>query len=170
MTASTLGLNWLMSAWCGRGIVGHVEAIASGTRIAAAGQAAPYAGVDVPHLRRITEAVASAAVTASDVSDAADPEDPAAILVIEWTGRAVALAVVSIVTCSALTRSSLAEASRSRRGSTSFGPARRAVAAWAFRTQAARDWIVQAALGEVIGLKRAVPLIAAVLPELTPWP
>ena len=47
-----------------------------------------------------------------------------------------------------------------------LAPAREAVKASAFRVQAARARVVQAALGDDVGLLGTVPLVASALPEL----
>jgi glucokinase len=151
---------------CACGGVGHVEAFASGAGMAAAARAALDAGADAPELRRMASGIAPAPLTAEHVSRAADLGDPAATVIIERARRAVALAVVSIVNVFGPDAVILGGGITLAWGERLIAPARKAVAESAFRTQAGRVRIVQAALGDDVGLIGTVPLVASALPEL----
>jgi glucokinase len=151
---------------CGCGGKGHLEALASGTGIAGAARAALADGADAPELARMAAEVAPAPLTAVHVSDAADLGDPAAGVIIERARRAVALAVVSIVNVFGPDAVILGGGIALAWGERLIAPARAAVAESAFRTQADRVRVVQAALGDDVGLIGTVPLVASALPEL----
>lgn len=151
---------------CGCGGVGHLEALASGTGIAAIARATLETAADAPELRRIAAEIAPAALTAEHVSAAADLGDPAASLILERARRAVALAVVSIVNVFGPDVVILGGGITLAWGERLIAPARKAVAESAFRIQADRAKIVQAKLGDDVGLIGTVPLVASALPEL----
>ncbi len=151
---------------CGCGGVGHVEAFASGTGIARNAQAVLDAGAEAPELRRIAAEIAPAPISAVHVSQAADLGDSAASVIIEKARRAVALAVVSIVNVFGPDAVILGGAIALAWGERLIAPAREAVAESAFRIQAERVKVVQAALGDDVGLIGTVPLVASALPEL----
>jgi len=151
---------------CGCGGVGHVEALASGSGIARLAQAVLESGAEAPHLRRIAREMAPVPLTAVHVSDAADLGDPAATVIIERARRAVAVAVVSIVNVFGPDVVILGGGITLAWGERLIQPAREAVAETAFRIQAERVRIVQAALGDDVGLIGTVPLVASALPEL----
>ena len=151
---------------CGCGGVGHLEALASGTGIAANAQAAMDGGAAAPVLRRIAAEIAPAPLTAVHVSRAADLGDPAAGVIIERARRAVAVAVVSIVNVFGPDVVILGGGITLAWGERLVAPAREAVAESAFRIPAERVRIVQAALGDDVGLIGTVPLVASALPEL----
>jgi glucokinase len=152
---------------CGCGGAGHLEALASGTGIAALAQATLETDAQAPELRRIAAEIAPADVTAVHVSDAADLGDPAATVILERARRAVALAVVSIVNVFGPDVVILGGGITIAWGERLIAPAREAVAESAFRIQAERARVVQAALGDDVGLIGTVPLVASALPELT---
>ena len=151
---------------CSCGGVGHVEALASGTGLALNAQAALDKGAEAPELRRIAAEITPAPLTAVHVSDASDLGDPAARVIFERARRAVALAVVSIVNVFGPDAVILGGGITLAWGERLIAPARKAVAESAFRTQAQRVRIVQAALGDDVGLIGTVPLVASALPEL----
>ena len=151
---------------CSCGGVGHLEALASGTGIAANAQAALDTGAEAPELRRLAAEIAPAHLTAVHVSRAADLGDPAAGVIIERARRAVAVAVVSIVNVFGPDVVILGGGITLAWGEHLIAPAREAVAESAFRTQAQRARVVQAALGDDVGLIGTVPLVASALPEL----
>jgi glucokinase len=151
---------------CSCGGVGHLEALASGTGIAAAAERALLAGAEAPELRRLAAAIAPAPLTAVHVSDAADLGDPAATVIIERARRAVAVTVVSIVNVFGPDVVILGGGIALAWGERLIAPAREAVAGSAFRTQAERVRVVQAALGDDVGLIGTVPLVASALPTL----
>jgi glucokinase len=151
---------------CGCGGVGHLEALASGTGIARAAQAAIDAGAEAPELRRIAARIAPAPLTAVHVSDAAESGDPAATVILERARRAVALAVVSIVNVFGPDVVILGGGITLAWGERLIAPAREAVAASAFRMLGERARVVPAALGDDVGLIGTVPLVASALPRL----
>ncbi len=151
---------------CGCGGVGHLEALASGTGIVANAQAALDRGADAPELTRIAAEIAPAPLTAVHVSQAADLGDVAAGVIIERARRAVAVAVVSIVNVFGPDVVILGGGITLAWGEGLIAPARAAVAESAFRIQAERARVVQAALGDDVGLIGTVPLVASALPEL----
>jgi glucokinase len=151
---------------CGCGGVGHLEALASGTGIAANARAALEQGAEAPELRRIVAEIAPAPLTAAHVSRAADLGDPAAGVIIERARRAVAVAVVSIVNVFGPDVVILGGGITLAWGERLIAPARAAVAESAFRIQAERARVVQAALGDDVGLIGTVPLVESALPDL----
>jgi glucokinase len=149
---------------CGCGGVGHLEALASGTGIAAIARAALESNQEAPVLRRMAQEVAPLPLTAVHVSRAADLGDAAAGVIIERARRAVAVAVVSIVNVFGPDVVILGGGITLAWGERLIAPARDAVAATAFRIQAERARVVQAALGDDVGLIGTVPLVASALP------
>ena len=152
---------------CGCGGVGHVEALASGAGISLRAAEAIASDAEAPELRRMAAEIAPEPLTAVHVSDAADLGDPAASFILERARRAVAVAVVSIVNVFGPDVVILGGAIALAWGERLIAPAREAVAESAFRIQADRAKIVQAALGDDVGLIGTVPLVASALPELT---
>lgn len=151
---------------CSCGGVGHVESFASGTGIAARAREALGTDAEAPELRRIAAEIAPDTLTAVHVSEAAALGDSTASLILERARRAVALAVVSIVNVFGPDVVILGGAIALAWGERLIAPAREAVAESAFRIQAERAKIVQAALGDDVGLIGTVPLVASALPEL----
>jgi glucokinase len=149
---------------CGCGGVGHLEALASGTGIAASARAALDSGADAPVLARIAAEIDPLPLTAVHVSRAADLGDPAAGVIIDRARRAVAVAVVSIVNVFGPDVVILGGGITLAWGERLIAPAREAVARTAFRIQAERARVVQAALGDDVGLIGTVPLVASALP------
>jgi glucokinase len=92
--------------------------------------------------------------------------DAVASVIIERARRAVAVSVVSIVDVFGPDAVILGGGISIAWGEGLVGPAREAVATTAFRIQAARAKIVQAALGDDVGLIGTVPLVASALPAL----
>ncbi len=151
---------------CGCGGVGHLEAIASGTGIANAARAALERGDEAPGLAAIAARVAPHALAAIHVSDAAENGDRVAAVILERARRAVAVAVVSIVNVFGPDVIILGGGIALAWGERLLGPAREAVASTAFRIPAQRARVVQAALGDDVGLIGTVPLVASALPRL----
>jgi glucokinase len=151
---------------CGCGGVGHLEAVASGTGIANAALAALEDGAAAPELRRIAADIAPRPLAAVHVSEAADRGDHVAAAILDRARRAVALAVVSIVNVFGPDLVILGGGITLAWGERLLGPAREAVAATAFRIPGQRVRIVQAALGDDVGLIGTVPLVASALPGL----
>ena len=129
-------------------------------------RAALEAGAQAPRLRRLAAEIAPHPLTAVDVSRAADLGDPAATVIIERARRAVAVAVVSIVNVFGPDAVILGGGITLAWGERLIAPAREAVSESAFRIQAERVRVVQAALGDDVGLVGTVPLVASALPEL----
>jgi glucokinase len=127
---------------CGCGARGHLEAIASGTAI---GRAAT---------RRLGRPMTAAETAAAEAAG-----DPTATEVMEYARRAFAAAVVSIVDVFAPRLVVVGGGVALGQGDRLLGPAREAVAAHAFREHARQVEIVQAALGDDVGLLGAVPLL-----------
>jgi glucokinase len=151
---------------CGCGGVGHLEALASGTGIANAARAALEAGVEAAVLARIAASIAPRPLAAVHVSEAAEQGDSVAIAILDRATRAVALAVVSIVNVFGPDVVILGGGITLAWGERLLGPAREAVAATAFRIPGQRARVVQAALGDDVGLIGTVPLVASALPAL----
>ena len=151
---------------CGCGARGHLEALASGTGMAKAGRDALAAGEPAPILRRVADEVAPRTLSAADVARAADLGDAVAGVIIERARRAVAVSVVSIVDVFGPDAVILGGGITIAWGERLVAPAREAVATTAFRIQAARARVVQAALGDDVGLIGTVPLVASALPAL----
>jgi glucokinase len=151
---------------CGCGARGHLEALASGTGIAKAARDALAAGEPAPVLRRVADEVAPRPLSAADVARAADLGDAVAGVIIERARRAVAVSVVSIVDVFGPDAVILGGGISIAWGERLVGAAREAVASTAFRIQAARAKVVQAALGDDVGLIGTVPLVASALPAL----
>jgi glucokinase len=149
---------------CGCGGIGHLEALASGTGIANAARAALERGDSAPELSRIAARIEPEPLAAVHVSEAAAAGDPVAAAILERARRAVALAVVSIVNVFGPDVVILGGGITIAWGETLLAPARRAVAEMAFRIQAQRVRVVQAALGDDVGLIGTVPLVASALP------
>jgi glucokinase len=85
---------------------------------------------------------------------------------IEAARRAVAVSVVSIVDVFGPDAVILGGGIAIAWGEDLIAPAREAVATTAFRIQAARARVVQAALGDDVGLVGTVALVASALPAL----
>jgi glucokinase len=151
---------------CGCGARGHLESFASGTGIARAAHEALQRGEHAPHLARLAEEVAPALVSAIDVARAEALGDAVAGVILDKARRAVAASVVSIVDVFGPEVVILGGGITLAWGERLLAPAREAVAKTAFRIQAARARVVQAALGDDVGLIGAVPLVASALPEL----
>lgn len=151
---------------CGCGGVGHLESLASGTGIARRAAEVLATDAEAPVLRRMAAQIAPTDLTAVHVSEAASLGDPAAGVIIERARRAVAVAVVSIVNVFGPDVVILGGGITLAWGERLIEPARKAVAETAFRIQAQRVRIVQAALGDDVGLIGTVPLVASALPQL----
>lgn len=143
---------------CGCGARGHLEAISSGSGIARAAAQAIDDG-RAPGLRGLRDALAPAALTARDVAAADDAGDPAAAAIMEGARAGFAAAAVSLVDMFApeliVVGGSVARAG----GARWLEPARAAVRELSFGIAARRVRIVEAALGDDVGLIGAVPLV-----------
>jgi glucokinase len=154
---------------CGCGAKGHLEALSSGTGMARQAHMALDAGAEALELSRIARERAPGSLRGSDVAAAADLGDPVAIRIVERARRAFAASVVSIVDVFGPDRVICGGGISMAWGEQLLGPARDAVAAHAFRTQATRARIVPAELGDDVGLIGTVPLVASALPALGRW-
>jgi glucokinase len=151
---------------CGCGGIGHLEALASGTGIAAAARAALDRGDEAPALSAIAARIAPQELTAVHVSDAAAAGDPVATVILGRARRAVAVAVVSIVNVFGPDAVILGGGITLAWGERLLAPVREAVASQAFRRLGERVRVVPAALGDDVGLIGTVPLVASALPDL----
>jgi glucokinase len=151
---------------CGCGGPGHLEALASGTGIARAARDALERGADAPVLVALAARLGGQPLTAVHVAEAEAAGDPVAMAILERARRAVAVAAVSFVNVFGPDAVILGGGITLAWGERLLGPAREAVAAKAFRIQAARARVVVAALGDDVGLIGTVPLVASALPGL----
>lgn len=151
---------------CGCGGIGHLEAVASGTGIANAARAVLESGTAAPELARIAARIAPQPLSAVHVTEAAERGDHAAAVILERARRAVAVAVVSIVNVFGPDMVILGGGITLAWGERLIAPAREAVARTAFRIPGQRVRVVQAALGDDVGLIGTVPLVASALPGL----
>jgi len=128
---------------CGCGAPGHFEAIASGTGIANAARAAGLGDL------------AAAAVAAAE-----ERGDERAARIMETARRAFAIAAVSIVDVFNPQRIIVGGGVAAGQGERLLGPARAAVARYAFKRQAERVDIVPAVLGDDVGLVGGLSLVS----------
>jgi glucokinase len=145
---------------CGCGARGHLEAIASGSAIARAASEAIEAG-RAPGLRALRDRLAPEALTARDVAAAEDAGDPVALEIMNRARAAFAAAVVGLVDIFAPELIVVGGSVARAQGDRLLGPARTAVRELAFPMAARRVRIVEAKLGDDVGLVGAVPLVAA---------
>jgi glucokinase len=148
---------------CGCGGRGHLERMTSGTGMARSATDALEAGVDAPELARIAASIAPAALEARHVSAAADAGDQVACAIVDTAVRAFAAAAVSIVDIFNPQRIIVGGGIALAWGESLLGPARELVARTAFRVARARVSIVQASLGDDVGLIGALPLVRLAL-------
>jgi glucokinase len=158
-TAGELGHMTLMlenGPPCGCGGRGHLEAISSGSGLAAQATAEVAAGGSDFLARRL----AARPLSARDVAEGELAGDEVSMRLMERARRAFALACVGWVDAlnpaMIVVGGTLAE----RQGQRWLEPAREAVRSQAFRTPAVRVKIVPAQLGEDVGLVGAWPLVA----------
>lgn len=150
---------------CGCGAKGHLERLTSGSGIARSAVEALADGRRSPALEATLAAIAPAPLEARHVAAAEDQGDPLAIELLERARQAFAAAMVSFVDIFAPQCVIVGGGVATGQGERLLGPAREAVAAHAFRTQAARVEIVPAALGDDVGLIGALPLVDAASPH-----
>jgi glucokinase len=143
---------------CGCGANGHLEAISSGSGIARQARMAIEAGT-APGLRILAERLAPAPLEARHIAAAEDEGDPAAAVIMNRARRSFGAALVGLVDVFnpelIVIGGSLARA----QGDRWLGPARDAVEKYAFRVPRTRVRIVEAALGDDVGLVGAQPLL-----------
>lgn len=148
---------------CGCGGRGHLEAISSGAGLARAARQLIADGA-APGLARIAAALPGGALTARDLAAAEAAGDPDAAALMQRARRAFAAAMVGVVDVFnpelIVVGGSLAQG----QGERWLEPARAAIAADAFRVQAARVRVVAAALGDDVGLVGALGLVGSRIP------
>jgi len=150
---------------CGCGARGHLEAVASGSGIAAqalervtAGEADGLATFATRSAR--PRGTAAREIDARLVAAAEEAGDPAAAAIMGRARRAFAAALVGLVDVFTPRLVVIGGGLARAQGERWLAPAREAVAALAFRVVARRTRIVAAALGDDVGLAGAVPLLA----------
>lgn len=144
---------------CGCGARGHLEAISSGSAVARAAEEA-VAGGHAPGLAAIRDRHAPAPLTARDVAAAEDAGDVDAARIMDRARRGFAAAAVSLVDMFAPELIVVGGSLARGQGERWLDPARAAVRELAFPIAAGRVRIVEAALGDDVGLVGAVPLVA----------
>lgn len=145
---------------CGCGARGHLEAIASGSGIARAAAEAIEAG-RAPGLRALRDRLAPEALTARDVAAAEDTGDAAAVEIMDRARAAFAAAAVGLVDMFAPELIVVGGSVARAQGERLLGPARAAIRELAFPIAARRVRIVEAKLGDDVGLVGAMPLVMA---------
>ena len=144
---------------CGCGANGHLEAISSGSGIARQARMAIEAGT-APGLARIAERLAPAPLEARDVATAEDTGDPAAKAIMDRARQAFGAALVGLVNVFNPELIVVGGTIAREQGDRWLGPAREAVRGLAFHVPGARVRIVEAGLGDDVGLLGAQPLLA----------
>ncbi|MEO8228522.1 MAG: ROK family protein [Chloroflexota bacterium] len=145
---------------CGCGARGHLEALASGSAIARAALEAVEAG-RAPGLRVLRDRLAPEPLSARDIAAAEDAGDAAAAELMDRARAAFAAAAVGLVDVFAPELIVVGGSVARGQGDRLLGPARTAVRDLAFTIAARRVRIVEAKLGDDVGLIGAVPLVAA---------
>jgi glucokinase len=144
---------------CGCGAAGHLEAFSSGSGIARRAGAAIAAG-NAPALAERARHISPAVLQAADVAAEADAGDPVAAALLEEGRTAFAHAMVGLVNVLnpelVVVGGGLARAE----GDRLLQPARAAVERFAFSIPGRRVAIVEAKLGDDVGLVGAQPLLA----------
>jgi glucokinase len=153
---------------CGCGGRGHLEALSSGTGIAAAARTALDGGAAQRDglLARLANERGIAAVEAVDVALAEAQGDPLAAEIMGRARDSFAAALVSIVDVFNPERVIVGGGVAAGQGERLLEPAREKLRLESFRAQAERATIVPAALGDDVGLMGALPLVS--LPPLPP--
>jgi glucokinase len=141
---------------CGCGGRGHLEALSSGSGIARAAAEAIAAGAETlaeraRNLRQPLEA--------SDVAEAEEAGDGAAAKIMDRARHAFAEACVSLVDVFNPELIVVGGSIARHQGDRWLGPARDRIAATAFRIPRERVRLVEAALGDDVGLVGAIPLL-----------
>jgi glucokinase len=145
---------------CGCGGRGHLEALVSGTGLAAQARAAVETGKverESPLGRRVAEHGADT-LQGVDVALAEEADDPVAADIMGRARRSFAAALVSIVDVFNPQRVIVGGGVAVGQGERLLVPARERVVAESFRTQARRAEIVPAMLGDDVGLVGGLPL------------
>ena len=145
---------------CGCGAQGHLEAIASGSGIARQARRAIEAGA-ASGLAALAERLAPEPIEARHVADAEDEGDAEAARIMGYARRAFAAALVGFVNVFNPELIVIGGTLAREQGERWIGPARDAVATKAFRVPRNRVQIVEAQLGDDVGLIGAQPLLAS---------
>jgi len=143
---------------CGCGSRGHLEAISSGSGIARQARMAIEAGT-APGLARIAERLAPAPLEARDVAAAEEAGDPVAAAIMAGARQAFGAALVGLVNVFNPALIVVGGTLAREQGERWLGPAREAVTQHAFRVPRERVRIVEAVLGDDVGLVGAQPLL-----------
>jgi glucokinase len=143
---------------CGCGANGHLEAIASGSGIVRQARMAIQAG-QAPGLAAIVDRIAPRRLEARDVAEAEDAGDEQAHAIMDYARRSFAAAVVGLVNVFNPELIVIGGTLARAQGERWIGPAREAVATKAFRVPRERVRIVEAELGDDVGLIGAQPLL-----------
>jgi glucokinase len=149
---------------CGCGARGHLEAVSSGSGIAAQARERMAAG-EAPGLASFAARApwpsgTTGEIDARLVADAEEAGDPAATAIMGRARRGFAAALVGLVDVFTPHLVVIGGGLARAQGERWLAPAREAVAALAFHVVARRTRIVAAALGDDVGLAGAVPLVA----------
>ena len=144
---------------CGCGAQGHLEGISSGSGIARQARLAIEAG-RAPGLAALATQLAPTALEARHIAEAEDAGDADAARIMSYARRAFAAALVGLVNVFNPELIVIGGTLAREQGERWFGPAREAVATHAFRVPRDRVRIVEAQLGDDVGLIGAQPLLA----------
>jgi glucokinase len=142
---------------CGCGGAGHLEAASSGSGIVRQALLAVDDG-SAPSLAALVERVGRANIAARHIAQAEDAGDDAAARIMAFARRAFAVAMVGLVDVFNPELIVVGGSLGVAQGNRLLEPARREVARVAFRAAGARVRIVQAALGDDVGLLGGQPL------------
>jgi glucokinase len=143
---------------CGCGGTGHLEAIASGSGLAAGAREAVAAGGS-PFLAARAARSAAAPLTGRDVAEGELAGDAACVRLMERARQAFAIACVGWVNAFNPERIVVGGTVAERQGERWLEPARAAVAATGLRGPSGRVRIVPAELGDDVGLVGSWPLV-----------
>lgn len=145
---------------CGCGAPGHLEAFSSGVAIARAAREKIESG-DSPELAEFAERLGATELDARRVAEAEDAGSAAAHEIMEEARRAFAAACIGWVDVFNPEVIVVGGGIAKGQGERLLGPAREAVAEYAFRTPARRVRIVPAELGDDVGLVGGFVLVHA---------
>jgi glucokinase len=160
-TAGELGhMPVAMEGECGCGGTGHLEAYASGTAFARFGRQAVAEGRS-PFLAERAKEKGIERIEGKDVGQGEEAGDATCHAIMEQGRRAFAVACVGFVDAFNPSRIVVGGSISAAQGERLLGPARALVAATAFKTPRNRVQIVQAELGDDVGLAGCHPLVIA---------
>jgi glucokinase len=161
-TAGEIGHVCLMPTGgprCGCGGIGHLEAVASGSGLAGAAQAALEAAGGRPPSRFLAARAALGRITGRDVAEGEVVGDETCAVLMARARKAFAIACVGWVNAFNPERIVVGGTLAERQGARWLEPARVEVAETALRGPAAHVSIVPAELGADVGLVGAWPLV-----------